>query len=78
MLDSGCELTVPINTTRNVVVLKAMWRLDMLPLAVGIGVAVIAAILLPIVAPTFLGMLGFGVLGPVAGKLSQVSSLAMT
>ena len=60
------------------VVLKAMWRLDMLPLAVGIGVAVIAAILLPIVAPTFLGMLGFGVLGPVAGKLSQVSSLAMT
>ena len=51
MLDSGCELARPINTIRNVFVLKALWYLDMLPLVVGIGVAVVVVILLPIVAP---------------------------
>jgi len=54
-----------------VFVLKASWRLDMLPLIVGIGVAVVVAILLPIVFPALLGIIGFGALGPIAGKSTR-------
>jgi len=54
-----------------VVVLKALWHLDTVPLIVGIGVAVVVAILLPIVAPALLGMIGFGALGPIAGKSTR-------
>ena len=42
----------------------------MLPLIVGIGVAVVIAILLPVVGPAIIGVLGFGALGPIAGKSS--------
>jgi len=42
----------------------------MLPLIVGIGVAVVVAILLPVVAPALLGIIGFGALGPIAGSFA--------
>lgn len=47
---------------------KALSRLDMLPLAVGIGGAAIGAALTPILAPAGLSLLGFGAAGPVVGK----------
>jgi len=68
MLDPGCELVRPINTTRNLFVLKALWHIDILPLVVGVIVTVVVAILSPITA--LLGMIGFGALGPAAGKSS--------
>lgn len=40
----------------------------MLPLVVGIGAAVVAVILTPVLAPVFLTTLGFSAVGPVAGK----------
>ena len=43
----------------------------MLPLIVGIGVAIVVAILLPIVFPALLGIIGFGALGPIAGKSTR-------
>jgi hypothetical protein len=70
MMDSECELARPINTVRNVFVLKALLHLDMFPLIVGIGVAVVVAILLCVAGPAILGVIGFGALGPVAGKSS--------
>ena len=68
MLDPGCERARPGNTIRNVFMLNALCHLDIL--IVGISITVVAAILLPIVLPAILGVLGFGVLGPIAGKSS--------
>lgn len=75
MLDSmpECELPFPGNT-QNVDFANGLERLDMLPLVVGIGAAVVAAILTPILAPVFLSTLGFSAVGPVAGK-SEIPTL---
>jgi hypothetical protein len=67
MLDSGCELPRLIHI-RNVIVLKALSRLDVLPLAAGVSAAAVGAALTPIIAPPALGMLGFSAAGPVASK----------
>lgn len=50
--------------------LKPLCHLDMFPLAVGVVVVVVVAVLFPIVAPALLGLIGFSALGPVAGKSS--------
>ena len=71
MLDSlpECELPCPIKV-QHVVFAKDIVHLDTLPLVVGISAAAVTIILTPIVAPAVLSTLGFGAIGPVAGKSS--------
>ena len=71
MLDSlpECKLPRPI-MTQNVGFAEGIAHLDTLPLVVGVGAAAVTIILTPIVAPAVLSTLGFGAIGPVAGKSS--------
>ena len=78
VMGSECELARPINTVRNVFGLKVLWHLDIFPLIVGISVAVVVVILLFVAGPAILGVLGFGALGPVAGKSSLLVDPPMT
>ena len=75
MLDSlpECELPCPSNA-QNVGFANGLERLDMFLLVIGVGAAAVAAILTRILAPVFLSMLGFGAMGPVAGK-SEIPTL---
>lgn len=50
---------------------KSLVHLDMHPVVVGIGTAVVTFVLTPIIAPPILGIIGFGSIGPVAGEFSQ-------
>lgn len=80
MLDSlpGCELPCPIRA-QTVGFAKGIVQLDTLPLAVGISAAAVTIILTPIIAPAVLSTLGFGAIGPVAGKSSpKYSSTPVT
>ena len=47
----------------------------MLPLVVGVGAAAVAIVLTPITAPAILSTLGFGAVGPIAGKSSPMYPL---
>ena len=49
---------------------KGLAHLDTRPLVVGVGAATVTVILTPIIAPAVLSLLGFGAIGPVAGKSS--------
>jgi hypothetical protein len=69
MLDSLPECALPcLINAQNVGFAKGFAHLDTLPLVVGVGAAAITIILTPIIAPAILSTLGFGAVGPIAGK----------
>ena len=69
-------MSCPVESTLKMwVLLKALAHLDTLPLVVGVGAAAVTIILTPVIAPAVLSTLGFGTIGPVAGKSSPMYPL---